>query len=60
MPEGECLFKAKLVKKYVSRSAVFLQVQAEMVKIKITHFNAKFVADKFKVGGGLLFFWKCH
>lgn len=56
MPEGECLFKAKLVKKYVSRSAVFLQVQAEMVKIKITYFNAKFVADKFKVGEDYYFF----
>lgn len=56
VPEGEVLFRAKVVRKYVSRKALFLEVTSELAKIKITYFHSPFLSGQFLVGREYYFY----
>lgn len=56
VPEGEILFKGKVLRKYLSRKALFLEVASELAKIKITYFNAPFLNGHFLVGKEYFFY----
>lgn len=56
VPEGEVLFRANVSKKYLSKNSLFLEVRAELAKIRITYFHSRFLGERFTVGGEYYFF----
>lgn len=56
LPEGEVLFKAKVIKKYLSRTALFLDVLSELTRIQVVFFNARYLYRNFVVNETYYFF----
>lgn len=56
VPEGEVLFRARVLRKYLSKSALFLDVGTELVRLRVIFFNARFLYQKFTVGEEYYFF----
>ncbi len=56
LPEGEVLFRGRILRKYFSKSSLFLEVSSELARLKIIFFNARFLNQKFVVGEEYYFF----
>ncbi len=50
VPNGEVLFKGRIVKKSVSRSKVFLDVSVELATVRVIFLHAKYLGDRLRLG----------